>query len=265
MNDNLLISLVQPDIIWEKPGDNLAMLSDMFSRIKQETDLIILPEMFTTGFTMRAREHAEKTGGQTMKWMADQAEKLSCVVTGSIIIDEGDNLYNRLIWMKPDRSFSSYDKRHLFRMAGEHLNYSQGNEKLITDLKGWRICPLICYDLRFPVWSRNRFYSSHWDYDVLIYIANWPAARNDVWTSLLSARAIENQSYSIGVNRAGTDGNDIIYSGSSMIVSLTGNVISLNSKGEQEFKTLELDGVDLENERNRLQAGRDWDQFDIHV
>jgi omega-amidase len=264
MKDELRVTMIQADIIWEKTDDNLAMYSGLLQPLGGTTDLIILPEMFTTGFSMNAAGMAEAPGGKTMQWMARLAGELQCVITGSIIFSGEGAYFNRLIWMRPDGSYLWYDKRHIFRMGMEHLSYKAGNNRLITELNGWKICPLICYDLRFPVWCRNRYMETPgtWDYDVLVFVANWPASRKNIWSVLLTARAIENQSYAVGVNRVG-EGNGIEYSGNSMAAGLTGEIISLCTEGEVMAKTVTLSYGDLMEERNKLQAGKDWDQFEI--
>ena len=203
------------------------MFEEKIWQIKRVTDVIVLPEMFTTGFTMAAAKMAEHMNMRTFKWMKQMADQTGALILGSYIVTVHDRYYNRLLWMEPGGNFKTYDKRHLFRMANEHKTYSQGESLLISSWKGWRICPLVCYDLRFPVWSRNR-----WDatakrpsYDVAVYVANWPTARIDAWNTLLKARAIENLSYVVGVNRVGQDGNGIEYNGHSSVISPKGEVI----------------------------------------
>jgi omega-amidase len=203
MND-LKITLIQSNLFWENKVKNLEQFSHKIDAISEATDLIVLPEMFTTGFSMSPEKLAENVNGETVKWMKATAHKKNCVVTGSFICEEGGNYFNRLLWVNADGTYSKYDKRHLFSMGDENNHYATGEEKLIVKLKGWKICPLICYDLRFPVWARNTKEAS---YDVLIYVANWPERRSYPWKTLLLARAIENQSYVIGSNRVGVDGN----------------------------------------------------------
>lgn len=217
---NLHITTVQTALHWEDNDANLAMFEELLATIQNPTDVIILPEMFTTGFTMNPKKVAETMTGKTMNWLKEQAKIYSAVVTGSLVIEEEGKYYNRLIWMRPDGSFGQYDKRHLFGMAGEQDYYAGGTEKLVTNYKGWKIMPLVCYDLRFPVWSRNTM-----DYDVLIYTANWPQRRSAAWKTLLEARAIENQAYVIGVNRVGKDGKDNYYSGDTSMIDAMGNVV----------------------------------------
>jgi predicted amidohydrolase len=221
---DLRVTLIQADLYWQNPTANRAMLEEKIWEIEGQTDLIILPEMFTTGFTMEAAKHAEVMNITTMKWMKQQAAQTGAVVTGSYIVKENGQFFNRLLWIEPDGSFETYDKRHLFRMANEDESYTMGEERLICEWKGWRICPMICYDLRFPVWSRNQYLTSEkrMDYDLLLYVANWPAARVSAWDTLLQARAAENLSYVIGVNRMGQDGKGIDYNGHSVVVDPKG-------------------------------------------
>ncbi len=257
--EDLRISLIQTSLHWENVDANLQLFDEKLACIQQNfTDLIVLPEMFTTGFTMKATDNFEEMNGKTLHWMELKSKEKNCIVTGSFIIKENENYFNRLIWMKPDGSFFTYDKRHLFRMAKEDETYTPGNNKLIVELKGWRICPLICYDLRFPVWSRNKN-----DYDVLIYVANWPERRVFAWKQLLIARAIENQSYVIGVNRIGEDGNGIIYSGDSVTLDYMGTKISSIKPHQDTTETINLSYKKLEEYRQLFPAYRDSDGFDI--
>lgn len=239
---NLTVALVQTPLHWADPARNRSHFAGLLDEARG-ADLIVLPEMFTTGFTMNARELAEPMSSLTMAWMRDQAFRLQAVVSGSFIAEEGGRHYNRLVWMRPDGTYEHYDKRHLFRMAGENQAYAPGNQRLVVELKGFRICPLICYDLRFPVWARCRN-----DYDVLIYVANWPERRRDAWNALLKARAIENLSYCIGVNRVGEDANGLKYAGDSCVIDPTGQVLFHQS----EDPVVHLHRLSLEN----LQAVR---------
>ncbi len=252
------IGIVQQDIIWEDVEANLNSISGILENAGESLDLILLPELFTTGFTMRTGNLAEPMEGKTMTWMASNAGRFKCHIAGSIIIEEDGEYHNRMIWMQPDRNYRFYDKRHLFRMSGEHESYSAGREPLILDLKGFRFRPLICYDLRFPVWSRNRQ-----DYDVLIYIANWPAARRDVWRTLLKARAIENQSYVIGVNRVGKDGTGIHYHGDTLVFDARGQVLVSLPPGKPMFQTVWLSLEDLQEFRAKFPAWQDADPFTL--
>src|SRR5680860_28794 len=210
-SNTLNIAAIQTQLYWEDRESNLNHLQKMMKNLEDETlDLVILPEMFTSGFTMNAAKCAEKEEGVTLDWMRKQAVLLESAITGSIIIEEDNQYYNRLYFVWPDGKYASYDKRHTFSYAGEDQVFSRGHKRLIVDYKGWKICPLICYDLRFPVWSRNTE-----EFDLLIYVANWPESRTQAWDTLLSARAIENLCYTIGVNRIGQDGNGISYVGHS--------------------------------------------------
>src|SRR5699024_11051193 len=199
--------------------------------IREKTDLIVLPEMFSTGFTMNPETLAEEMNGPTMKWMLEQAQKFSCVVTGSLPIKEDGKFFNRLIWMRPDGSFEHYDKRHLFGLGKEDRVYSPGNKKLFVELNGWKICPVICYDLRFPVWLRN----TNAEYDILLVVANWPEKRSSHWKALIPARAVENQAFVIGVNRVGHDGNEVYHAGDSMCIDPNGKTVYYKPNDEDLY------------------------------
>ena len=254
---NLRITTVQSELTWENISANLLRFEAKLVDLKGNTDLIILPEMFTTGFSMKPDKLAETMFGQTMSWLTEQAKKLNAVITGSFIAQENGQYFNRLIWMRPDGTFSKYDKRHLFTLAKEHEHYAAGKDRLIVELNGWKICPLICYDLRFPVWARNNV-----NYDLLFYVANWPITRSHHWKSLLTARAIENQTYTIGVNRVGKDGSGYIYSGDSSILDYSGNILHQISNREDIFTmTLSLD--EQKAFRTRLNFLPDGDRFSI--
>lgn len=262
---DLHISLLQINQVWENPSANLAKLETAISFIGK-TDLIVLPEMFSTGFSMNPKKLAEPMHGPSMAWMHKKASSHHAVVTGSLIIEENGQYFNRLIWMKPDGSFHQYDKRHLFSFANEEEHYTAGNERLIVDLHGWRVCPLICYDLRFPVWSRNQALRSDAKdvaYDLLLYVANWPEARSSAWMNLLEARAHENQAYVAGVNRVGNDGNGIYHSGNSMIFDPKGNVISSLKPGEEGLLQAVLSFTELASFRNKFTAWKDADGFNL--
>ncbi|RYC67514.1 amidohydrolase [Spirosoma sordidisoli] len=262
------LTLLQPDLYWQNPVANRAMLEERIMTLPEPTDLIVLPEMFTTGFTMDAAAVAEPMNLTTFRWLKQMATQTGAVVTGSYVVREGSAFYNRLVWMQPDGQFDTYDKRHLFRMAGEDGIYTAGNRRLVKTWKGWRICPLICYDLRFPVWSRNTPAPSPtsnpaaFDYDLLLYVANWPAARRHAWNTLLQARAIENLSYVVGVNRVGTDGNGHPYTGDSAIIDPRGDVLFRQSDTEGlHQQTISLD--ELREFRERFPAHLDADFFEI--
>lgn len=256
--EKLNVSIIQSSLFWQDISKNLENFQQKIESIPSSTDIIILPEMFTTGFIMEPVRFAEKKDGATLRWMKKNAELKNALLIGSIVFEEGGKFYNRLFAIHPDGKTEFYDKRHLFAMAGENLNYCQGNERLIVEYKSWKIRPLICYDLRFPVWSRNQD-----NYDLLIYIANWPSTRSLHWKVLLQARAIENQAYVIGVNRVGKDGNNLGYTGDSCAYDPMGNLIS-SMKPEQEIiETLAIEKQLLEKIRNSLPFSMDQDEFSI--
>lgn len=252
---NLRISLVQSEIHWHEINANLAMYEEKIWSLKGETDVIILPEMFQTGFSIENTNLAEPINFTSFKWLKQLAAQTQAVITGSFMVKEGGKTFNRLIWMKPDGGWAKYDKRHLFRMAGEDEHFDFGSERLIVEWKGWKICPMVCYDLRFPVWSRN----INLEYDLLLYVANWPAVRISAWDALLKARAIENVSYSIGVNRVGTDGNGIEYNGHSAAYSPKGETLAYSET--EEIITLTLDRKALDEFRTKFPAHLDSDAF----
>lgn len=257
--DNIKISIIQTELAWEDKTANLNHFETCLSQVPQESQLVILPEMFTTGFSMNPEKFAEKTTGDSVEWMKNQAVQLNKNIVGSLIIEEEGKYYNRLIWMKPNGEFQSYDKRHCFRFANEHLHYTGGSEELIVDLQGWKISCYICYDLRFPVWSRN----TNLKYDVALYIANWPAIRSAPWETLLKARAIENQAYVVGVNRIGKDGNGYDHSGNSAVIDPQGTPISKTKSNEFSVETITLYAKELTDYRNRFPASMDNDNFNI--
>ena len=235
------------------------MFDALFKKIKKgSTDLILIPEMFSTGFTMQAADYAQNMNGPAVSWMKAVARSKNAVVCGSLIITEKNKFFNRLVWMKPDGSFETYDKRHLFRMAHEEQTYTGGKRKIITVLKGWKICPLVCYDLRFPVWSRR---TGKEDYDLLLYVANWPERRNHPWKQLLMARAIENQSYVAGLNRIGKDGNGVNHTGDSAVIDPLGNKISITKASQNSIETVVLKRKVLDDWRMQLKAWMDADEF----
>lgn len=267
--ENLNVTLIQSSLHWENPVANLAMFEEKIWQIKGATDLVVLPEMFTTGFTMNAASLAEPMNLTTFKWLKQQAAQTGAVITGSFIVKEKGQYFNRLLWMRPDGSYEVYDKRHLFRMAAEHQTYTAGSSRIIPAINGWRICPLICYDLRFPVWSRNIIELNEEDtatisaaYDCLVYVANWPQARSHAWNTLLQARAIENLSYIIGVNRIGMDGKNILYSGDSAVINPKGEQIYY-AKDNEVVQTVTLNGEELFSFRQKFPAFIDADRFEI--
>lgn len=258
MAKNLRTALIQANLVWENAEANREQFEQKISKISPEVDLIILPEMFSTGFSMNAKNLAEPTGGPSLSWMKKIASEKDAAVTGSLIISENGNFYNRLYFVFPDGTFEKYDKRHTFTLAKENETYASGKARLVVTYKGWKICPLVCYDLRFPVWSRNTE-----DYDVLIYVANWPAVRVQAWDTLLKARAIENMSYCIGVNRVGKDGNDLDYTGHSAVYDILGNKVNGSSTEEEFEEEVLLDKENLEGTRKQLRFLQDRDKFSI--
>ena len=257
--DQLNITIIQPDIIWEDKAANLHQYEHLIDNIKDQREIVVLPEMFTTGFSMNPEKLAEAMDGTSVKWMQDMAKKYRCILTGSLIIEEDGHYYNRLVWMQPDGKYGVYDKRHLFAYANEDEHYTAGNKKLIVSVKGWKICPLICYDLRFPVWARNQGENL---YDVLIYVASWPERRITAWKALLQARAVENQSYVVGVNRVGLDGMNIHYTGESAVYDPLGEMIWQKSN-EPCTHTITLKKEPLEKVRSELPFLKDADRFMI--
>lgn len=284
----LTITTIQTDLIWEEKAANLRMLEQKINRIEQKTEIVVLPEMFNTGFSMKPEQLAETMDGESVEWMKRMSRENGIVLTGSLMIEEDGNYYNRMIWMLPNGQYGHYDKRHLFAYAEEDKHYSSGNKRLIASVKGWKINLLVCYDLRFPVWARNQVFDSRNDrdksaqtgegpstpeiigtgplrtseYDVLIYVANWPERRSHAWKTLLCARAIENQCYVVGVNRVGTDANNINYSGNSLIIDPLGQVL-YHMADEEDVNTIILQKELLEETRTKFPFWKDADSFKI--
>lgn len=256
MSKTLYTALLQVDLKWEDPQANRSLFSKEIKALSDQVDLIILPEMFTTGFSMNAEKLAEKNDGLSFNWMKEMAGLKNAAITGSLIITENGKYYNRLFFVFPDGSFKSYDKRHTFSLAKEDRTYTAGNERLIVNYKGWKICPLICYDLRFPVWSRNTE-----PYDLLIYVANWPEKRVAAWDALLKARAIENMSYCIGINRTGIDGSGHNYSGHSAAYNCLGENLTGEYRELPFVKEVGLEKDHVENTRKQLRFLQDRDDF----
>ena len=258
MKSSLSITLVQTDLYWQDKTANLAMLEEKIWDVDPEMDIIVLPEMFNTGFSMKVAQIAEPENFNTFKWMQQIAANTQAAVVGSYTIKAGTQYYNRLLWVFPDGSFKQYDKRHLFRMMDEHEHYQAGTEQLIVEWQGWKFCPLICYDLRFPVWSRNVALN----YDCLLYVANWPQARINAWNTLLQARAIENSCYVVGVNRIGIDGNGIDFGGDSQAIDFKGNIIEkLNH--HNNIQTISIEKHPLLSFREKFPVHQDADHFEL--
>ncbi len=254
--ENLKITVFQGHLFWENVDKNLQNITTRLGGMRTKTDLIVLPEMFSTGFTMSAEKLAEPMNGKTMKWMQTMAAQHHCVITGSIIITENGNYYNRLIWMRNDGSYEQYDKKHLFTLGREPETYTAGAKRLIVDLNGWKVCPVICYDLRFPGWLRNLDAA----YDLMVVVANWPEKRAAHWRSLLPARAIENQAYIVGVNRVGHDGNEVYHSGDSTCVSPNGDVVYYK-RDEEDVYTFTISAEELTKVRRYMPFLKDADHF----
>lgn len=268
--NNLRISLIQGETRWHDPAGNRDYYGHLMAPLHGTTDLVMLPETFTSGFSNDAIDNAETMDGPTIAWLREQSAKLGAAVTGSLQLrdDEGagdSKVFNRLIFATPDGQVQIYDKRHLFRYAGEHERYAAGRDRLVVEWKGWRICPLVCYDLRFPVFSRNRFDAQcpdGMDFDLLLYVANWPAARAYPWKTLLRARAIENLCYVAGLNRVGTDGNGIHYAGDSAVIDFLGHPVS-ECTDEEVVVTTTLQATELAAHRARFPAMLDGDAFSL--
>ncbi len=256
----LNITLIQSSLQWEEVDANLQNFDLLLGQLRVATDLIVLPEMFNTGFTMNAEKVAEKMGGKTHQWLQKKAQRLQSSIMGSLVIEENGHYFNRLLWVFPDGTYHTYDKRHLFRMGKEHETYTAGQKRLIVTYKGWKICPMVCYDLRFPVWSRN----VENEYDLLIYVANWPRIRGYVWWGLLHSRAMENLAYVAGVNRIGADKNNIPHSGNSSLIDFTGKTI-WTSSNEQAVYSHSLSKEALQNYRTNFPAWMDADKFEVHI
>lgn len=257
---SLRVTLVQQPLVWQDPDANRKRFENLLEPLAGRTDLIILPETFTTGFTMEVERAAEPVAGPTTTWLQGLAHRLDAAVTGSVITVEQGRYYNRLLWAQPDGGLRQYDKRHLFRMGGEHEHFAPGRAAWTVEWRGFKVCPLVCYDLRFPVFSRRR---ADLDYDLLLYVANWPAARAYAWRQLLVARAIENQAYVAGVNRVGEDGNGIGHQGDSRLCDFLGQPLA-DLGAPPAVHTVELDLQPLRAFRERFPAQLDADRFTLH-
>lgn len=271
----LTITTIQSNLIWEEKSANLRLLEQKIAGIEEKTEIVVLPEMFNTGFSMRPEALAETMEGETVEWMKRVSRENGIVLTGSLMIEEAGNYYNRLIWMLPNGQYGHYDKRHLFAFGEEDKHYSPGNKRLIASVKGWKINLQVCYDLRFPVWARNRVFDSAQtheshsstslsalEYDVLIYVANWPERRSHAWKTLLCARAIENQCYVVGVNRVGSDGKNVYHSGNSLVIDPLGQVL-YHMADEEDVNTITLQKEMLEDVRSKFPFWKDADKFNM--
>ena len=258
----LTITTIQSNLIWEDKAANRSMLQQKIDNIAEKTEIVILPEMFTTGFSMQPELFAETMDGETVEWMKTVSNKNSIVLTGSVMIEEAGKFYNRLIWMLPNGQYGHYDKRHLFAYGEEDQHYTSGNKRLIASVKGWKINLMVCYDLRFPVWARQKPDNGEAEYDVLIYVANWPERRSHAWKTLLCARAIENQCYVIGVNRVGDDAKNIHYSGNTLVIDPMGQVL-YHMADEEDINTITLSKDKLTEVRTKFPFLNDADDFTI--
>ncbi|WPQ64469.1 amidohydrolase [Chitinophaga sancti] len=261
---DLKVTLIQTKLHWEDIDANLKMFNEKIDSIKERTEVVVLPEMFSTGFSMQPEKLAEKMDGKAVQWMTKKAAEKNIIIGGSLIIEEEGEYYNRFIWMQPNGVAGVYDKRHRFAFAGEDKHYSAGDTRLIASVKGWKICLNICYDLRFPVWQRNQINSdtNAPAYDLLINVANWPERRSTAWKTLIQARAIENQVYAIGLNRVGDDGNGIYHSGDTSLIDPLGEILYRKSHDEDIFTTT-LERAKLDDIREKIPFLRDADKFQL--
>ncbi|WP_100610200.1 amidohydrolase [Confluentibacter lentus] len=258
MQDKLKVAIIQSNLVWEDPKENRKNFSEKIETISDSVDIMVLPEMFTTGFTMNVSLVAETMDGKTVVWMKKTASETNAAIMGSLIVSENNKFYNRLLFVEPSGAVTHYDKRHTFTLAGEGKVFVSGSEKIIIDYKGWKICPLICYDLRFPVWARNAE-----NYDALIYVANWPKPRILAWDTLLKARAIENMSYCVGVNRVGEDKDHNEYCGHSAVYDVLGNNITPIKPNKEHIEIVDLDKNHINFYRNKLRFLDDMDMFTV--
>ena len=260
MQNVLKIALIQANLVWENPNQNRINFSQKIGSISEAIDLIILPEMFTSGFTMNAETIAETMDGKTITWLKKIAQEKDVAISGSMVIKENKIYFNRCFFMEPDGTISTYDKRHTFTLAGEHKVYKAGKTKTIINFKGWKICPLVCYDLRFPVWARNSE-----NYDLLLFVANWPKVRINAWDALLKARAIENMSYCIGVNRVGQDGNNYDYPGHSAAYDVLGHRMDAIPEDKEAIEIVTLEKTHINKYREKLNFLKDRDDFSLKM
>lgn len=262
---DLKIALVQSSLVWENAEANLENFDRKLKAIPAETDLILLPEMFNTGFSINPLKIAEKPDGRSVTWLRNKAMEMNCVIAGSILTEDAGKFYNRLYWMQPDGEFQTYDKRHLFRMGEEVNVFTPGSRRPVFGLKSWKILPLICYDLRFPVWIKNHFHQGNYEYDLIVCVANWPAVRQYAWKNLLIARAIENQACMAAVNRVGDDGNGKAHTGDSAITDAQGALLATARPGEEQIISATLVYSELQQFRSQFTVGLDWDNFGLNL
>lgn len=262
--ENIHVALIQSSIFWKDQQKNIQHFTELITRVDDRCDLIILPEMFTTGFVTAPHSHATTMNGEVINWMKKTAKAKNTVLTGSVIIEENENFTNRLLWVTPEGIVDYYDKRHLFTFGGEDKNFCPGKENKIFTLKKFHFKPMICYDLRFPVWAKNQYcHEEGYAFDCLIYTANWPDSRRTVWKTLLQARAIENQCYVIGVNRVGSDGEGLNYAGDSRVINAKGEMLQFTENSSEEIRYATLNKDELCTFRKKFPIGPDWDNFTL--
>lgn len=262
--EDLKIALVQTGMFWEAPTKNITHFSGILDRIQNPVDLILLPEMFNTGFTINTGSCGETMDGPSVKFLLNKSAEKGAAIMATLIIREGADYFNRLVCVFPDGRIETYDKRHLFRLLEEYKILKGGDRKTVITIKGWKIHPIICYDLRFPVWSKNTYSEGMYEYDLLVCLANWPNSRAHIWKTLLAARAIENQVYSVGVNRIGNDGHGTYHSGDSLVSDAKGQVIAAAGPGKEEIVEVTLSAQELRLYREAFTVGLDWDSFIIN-
>ncbi len=260
MQNELTLALIQTTLVWENPIQNRTLFEQKIDGLPDGVELVILPEMFTSGFTMTPKNVAEPMEGETVKWMQELASRKQIAITGSVVIKEGTHFFNRMLFVHPDGTIDTYDKRHTFTLAGEDKVYKAGTERKLIDFKGWKLLPLICYDLRFPVWARNVD-----GYDAVIYVANWPKPRINAWDALLKARAVENMAYSIGVNRVGMDATGHLYSGHSAVYDVLGNEVTDMKRDRDQVEVVTLSKDHIKKYRDKLRFLNDRDDFSLSV
>ena len=262
---DLRVTILQTNLFWEDAKKNLDHFDHLLGLISEPTDLVLLPETFNTGFSINPATCAESMEGPSMQFLRKKSAEKNVVIMATLMICGENGCYNRLVCIHPDGHFETYDKRHLFRLSEEYKIFKGGNQQLILEVKGWKISPFICYDLRFPVWSKNTWSDGNYAYDAMVCLANWPASRAHAWKSLLVARAIENQAYVAGVNRIGYDGHGTWHSGNSMAIDAKGNVVYATEEGKEEIKTVTFSAGDLQLFRDSFTVGMDWDNFTINT
>lgn len=261
---DLHFTYIQANLQWQDKRANEEHFNELLKEVPSETDLVLLPETFNTAFPADPKVFAETEDGTTMKWMKQKAKELNAVICGTFLLETEGHYHNSLVWMRPDGSYELYHKRHTFSMGGENQLVERGEKPLIVELNGWHIQPMVCYDIRFPVWSKNHYENGHYEYDLGIYLANFPASRMNVWDTLLMARAIENQAYFVGVNRIGDDPDGVHYCGWSQVLNAKGEIISMAKPDMEAVVPCVLDYEKLQSFREKFPIGKDWDSFNLN-